>query len=117
MSGVRQIIKKPSKLTQAINQDEWMLTALSDHLGHTNTRVNKGVFYPSNLGNTCNRMLYLAYNGLLPTQFIEPTVQRIFDCGDALGLRYEKYFTEMGILISSESPVKCEDPVIPGRMD
>ena len=60
MSGVRQIIKKPSKLTQAINQDEWMLTALSDHLGHTNTRVNKGVFYPSNLGNTCNRMLYLA---------------------------------------------------------
>ena len=117
MSGVRQIIKKPTKLTQAINQDEWMLATLSDHLGHTNTRVNTGVFYPSNLGNPCNRMLYLAYNGLLPHQFIEPTLQRIFDCGDSLGLRYEKYFEQMGLLISAESPVKCADPVISGRMD
>jgi hypothetical protein len=117
MSGVRQIIKKPAKLTQAINQDEWILASLNEHLGHTNTRVNKGAFYPSNLGNPCNRMLYLAYNGLLPQQFIEPTLQRIFDCGDALGHRYEKYFADMDILIGAERVVRCEDPVISGRMD
>ena len=117
MSGVRQIIKKPTKLTQAINQDEWILSSLSEHLGHTNTRVNKGVFYPSNLGNPCNRMLYLAYNGLLPSQFIEPTLQRIFDCGDYLGHRFEKYFEQMGILLATESPVRCDDPVISGRID
>ena len=117
MSGVRQLIKKKPKLTVATNQDEWMLSALSDHLGHTTTRTNTGVFYPSNLGNPCNRMLYLAYNGLLPSQFIEPHVQRIFDCGDSLGLRFEKYFEQMGILLATESSVKCEDPVISGRMD
>jgi len=117
MSGVRQIIKKPAKLTQAINQDEWLLASLSEHLGHTNTRVNTGVFYPSNLGNPCDRMLYLAYNGLLGHQFIEPILQRIFDCGDALGHRYEKYFNDMSILLGAERVVRCEDPVISGRMD
>jgi len=60
MSGVRQIIKKPAKLTQAINQDEWILASLNEHLGHTNTRVNKGAFYPSN--NPSNWSSTLVFN-------------------------------------------------------
>ena len=117
MSGVRQLIKKKPKPTVAINQDEWLLSEIDSFLGHTSHRTNKGVFYPSSLGNPCDRFLYMAYNGLLPSQEIEPTLQRIFDCGDYLGYRFEKYFEKMGVLLSTESSVKCTMPNISGRID
>ena len=117
MSGVRQLIKKKPKPTVAINQDEWLLSEIDSFLGHTSHRTNIGVFYPSSLGNPCDRFLYMAYNGLLPSQEIEPTLQRIFDCGDYLGYRFEKYFEKMGVLLSTESSVKCTMPNISGRID
>lgn len=117
MSGVRQLAVKKPKSTVAINQDEWLISEIDSFLGHTSHRTNKEVFYPSSLGNTCDRFLYLAYNGMLPSQEIEPTLQRIFDCGDYLGYRFEKYFEKMGVLISTESSVKCSSPNISGRID
>jgi len=117
MSGVRQLINKPPKSTEAINQDTWLIELLDTTLGHYNAKNNKGKFYPSSLGSVCNRFLYFSYNGLMPNQYIEPTLQRIFDCGDALGTRFEKYFERMGVLLGVEVPVKCENPVISGRID
>ena len=117
MSGVRQLIKKKPKPTVAINQDEWLLSELDSTLRHTSRRTNKGVFYPSSLGNPCDRFLYLAYHGMLPSQEIESTLQRIFDCGDYLGHRFEKYFEKMGVLLATESVVKCAMPNISGRID
>ena len=117
MPGVRQLRHVTPKPTTAINQDEWLLKSIDTHLEKTTRRTNVGVFYPSSLGNPCDRFLYLAYNGDLPEQTISPELQRIFDCGDALGYRFEKYFEKMGILISTESQVKCEDTKMSGRID
>jgi len=117
MSGVRQLIKKKPKITTAINQDEWLLSEMESFLGHTSQKKREGVFYPSSLGNPCDRFLYLSYHGMLPGQEIAAVLQRIFDCGDSLGLRFEKYFANMGLLLATESPVKCESPSISGRID
>ena len=62
----------------------------------------EGVFYPSALGNPCDRFLYFAYTGQLKGQPLDPTLRRIFDTGNALEERLEKYFTDMGIYIDRE---------------
>ena len=79
--------------------------------------MRKGGFYPSSLGNLCDRFLYNSYNGLIVEQVIDPITRRIFDCGDYLGYRYEKYFEKMGILLGTETPVRCDLPPISGRLD
>jgi hypothetical protein len=50
-------------------------------------------------------------------QIINSNTRRIFDCGDYLGYRYEKYFEKMGILLGTEIAVKSNDPPISGRLD
>ena len=77
----------------------------------------EGVFYPSALGNPCDRFLYFAYTGQLKGQPLDPTLRRIFDTGNALEERLEKYFTDMGIYIDREIPVKLDNPSISGLID
>lgn len=77
----------------------------------------EGVFYPSSLGNPCDRFLYFAYTGQLKGQPLEANLKRIFDTGNALEERLERYFTKMGVYLNREVAVKYENPPISGRID
>jgi len=114
MAGVKQIVGQRDELNV---QDKWLIKALDSHLTGSQRPARVGVFYPSSLGNTCDRFLYNSYNGLVEEQVIDAKTKRIFDCGDYLGYRYEKYFEKMGILIGTETPVKSDNPPISGRID
>ena len=99
MAGIKQIGRKgvttkktPTKKKQvrkprANNQDRWFLNHLEKHLGYIKQWTKSGVFYPSMLGNPCDRHLYLAYNGQFPDQIIGAKTVRIFDAGSALEVR------------------------------
>jgi len=115
MAGIKQIkCQRPEGVT---TQDHWLLETLDTHLKGPQRPPRKGVFYPSALGSKCDRFLYNSYFGLVQEQVIEPITRRIFDCGDYLGLRYEKYFEKMGVLVGTEIPLKSEIPPISGRLD
>ena len=63
------------------------------------------------------KLLYLAYNGLLPEQVIDDNLQRIFDNGNFLEERMATYFTKMDILLDREIEAKSDNPPISGRAD
>jgi len=130
MAGIKQIgnrsksqVKtKPKKKTQvrkarAKNQDRWFLKHLETNLGFTKPWTTSGVFYPSMLGNPCDRNLYLAYNGQLPDQVIGAKTVRIFDVGNSLEVRMKKYFERTGIFLAAEQTVRLGNPPISGRYD
>lgn len=115
MAGIKQI--KCQRPEGGTTQDHWLLETLDTHLITPQRPPRKGVFYPSALGSKCDRFLYNSYFGLVQEQVIEPITRRIFDCGDYLGLRYEKYFEKMGVLVGTEIPLKSDVPPISGRLD
>ena len=124
MAGIKQIdrraTKKPVKRKpsqRVSNQDKWLLKTIDSAIEHPQRPGGTGVFYPSMMGNLCDRNLYFAYNGLLPTQQISAQTQRIFDVGGALEKRMEKYFTKAGIWLASEQTLRNEYPLIRGRYD
>ena len=125
MAGIKQIsgrrTGKPRSRKPApsiTNQDKWLLEALDKYLESENRPPRAGVFHPSQVGQRCDRLLYLGYNGLLEPYKIVPKLARIFGCGGALEDRVAKYFTDMGILLDREMPVTCDSPVpFSGRID
>jgi len=114
VAGIKQI---STNRVSGVDQDRWLIRTIDATLKGPQRPARKGVFYPSALGNVCDRFLYKSYFGLLAEQPIDAITKRIFDCGDFLGYRYEKYFEKMGVLLATESPVKCEMPPISGRLD
>jgi len=119
MAGIRQLNEQVETKTRSrtSNQDKWLLKMFEDNLGYQQNSSRVGVFYPSMLGNECDRYLYLAFRGLLPQQDIASTTQRIFDTGSSLEDRMTKYFEKMRILKGREISVKCDVPPISGRAD
>ena len=110
MAGIKQIgIVYP--------QDKWLLKSLDTYLEGEFSPMEAGKFYPSALGNTCDRYLYLAYNGFIQERPLDAKLQRIFDNGSYLEERMEAYFRKMNLLIDREKVVKLEYPVISGRVD
>lgn len=119
MAGIKQIgkLRTVKKGVQLENQDGWLLKTLDDHLTGTQRPNRIGVFYPSILGSKCDAHLFLAYNGLLPTEILPAVTRRIFDVGGSLEHRMERYFTNIGILLEREKSLKFENPPISGRCD
>jgi hypothetical protein len=119
MAGIKAINKKnPSKGGKRTkNQDRWLLKSIDNVLGRKNSPPTKGKFYPSLFGNPCDKYLYLAYNGLLDWDTIQPRVQRIFDHGGTFEGRMKKYLEKANLYIDDEVTVKYEDPPISGRID
>ena len=115
MAGIKQI--KVQRPEGGNTQDYWLLEALDNHLTVPQRPPRQGVFYPSSLGSKCDRFLYNSYFGLVQEETISPNTKRIFDCGDYLGYRYEKYFEKMGVLVSTETPLKSDSPPLSGRLD
>ena len=120
MAGIKQIRKtrpvKKSSVPMA-KQDIWLNEFLDDYLAGTMYPPKAGVFHPSTLSNTCDRAVWLIYHGHMPTTPLDPTLQRIFQNGNYLEKRVEAWFTNMGILMGREIPVKYPSPVISGRID
>jgi len=124
MAGIKQISgrrtskprsrKQPTSIT---NQDKWLLKALDAHLESENNPPRAGVFHPSQVGQPCDRLLYLGYNGLLTAYKIVPKLARIFGCGSALEDRVAKYFIDMDVLMEREWSVVTDEPPISGRID
>ena len=124
MAGIKQIDRRATKKTvkrkpqqRVSNQDKWLLKTLDNAIEHPQRPGGKGVFYPSMLGNLCDRYLYFAYQGILPTQQIAAQTQRIFDVGGGLEHRMEKYFRKAGIWLASEQSLSNEFPPVRGRYD
>ena len=119
MAGIRQLNQQVETKTRnrTSNHDKWLLKMFDDTLGYQQNSSRVGVFYPSMLGNECDRYLYLAFRGKLPQQEIGSVTQRIFDTGSSLADRMTKYFEKMEILKGREIPVKCDAPPISGRAD
>jgi len=124
MAGIKQFgasskPKKPRKASKprVRNQDRWFLKSLDSVLGYTRPWKAVQKFYPSMLGNPCDRYLYYAFHGGLGNQEINPQTQRIFDTGSSLETRMDKYLRKAGIFLASEQTVKLESPPISGRYD
>ena len=122
MAGIKQIgvkaAKPKKKKTQVqVERDIWLESTLDEHLEGWMAPQRAGVFYPSALGNKCDRFLYLTYNGLAVGQPLEANLKRIFDTGNSLEERLEKYFTKMGVYLDREISVKLDRPEISGRID
>ena len=123
MAGINQI--KPVKKRKARKkntepmalEDAWLSSIIDEHLEELVPPKDGGVFHPSALGNTCDRYLWLYYNGRLPEEFLEARVIRIFQNGNFLEERVDKWFTELNILIDREISLKQIIPPISGRMD
>ena len=121
MAGIKQIHKQSRNRDLDTlflgNQDEWLLKSLDSHLDSMQEPQRSGVFYPSALGNPCDRFLYLAYNGLLEARPLTSNTQRIFDNGNFLEDRMDLYFRKLRILIDREVPLTFDSPPISGRCD
>ncbi len=78
---------------------------------------SKGTFHSANLGSSCDRFLYLHYNGLLPPSSVDAITQRKFDYGHTAEPRYKQYFQNMHSYIADEQPARIDDPPIHGRVD
>ena len=129
MAGIKQIGQRPkvtapkskkkkqTRKPRTKNQDRWFLNHLETHLGYTKQWDRSGVFYPSMLGNPCDRHLYFAYTGQLPEQKIEAKTVRIFDTGSSLEIRMKRYFERTGLFLAAEQSVRLDTPPISGRYD
>ena len=113
MAGIKQIVGSAA----GVPQDRWLIKQIDSQLGNVQPPQRSDVFYPSLLGNTCDRYLYIAYNGMAPEQDINAQTQRIFDNGGYLEDRMDKYFTNSKIVIDRERVVKLDTPPISGRVD
>ena len=82
--------------------------------------IRPGKFHPSNMGNNCDRLLYLNYHGMIPIDLYKPSDAqgiRRMDNGHYLENRYWKYFLKLNILIARETRVEIKHPPMSGRID
>lgn len=124
MSGIRKLSELRQKTApqgsgsdKTFSEELWLVKSMEEALGGPQRKSRAGVFYPSMLGSYCLRLLYLAYNGLLPERTIDDNLQRIFDNGSFLEERMETYFNKMGILLEREVEAKSDTPPMSGRAD
>lgn len=117
MSGITQISKSNNITAPAVRVDLGLTSLIQEGLERKNSPPRAGVFYPSTLGNNCDRYMYMAYNGMLLGNDIPPRIQRIFDVGGAFEERFEKYLNNVKILVDRELSIKTENPPISGRID
>jgi len=66
----------------------------------------------------CPRLIQLTMNGIIQER-IEPRIQRIFDVGWDVHIRYGRYFEAADIFINREIPIeiKIDDMIIIGKAD
>ena len=118
MAGINQIRPVKKKVKKSLfTEDTWLVNQIDEHLEGVMDAPREGVFYPSALGNPCDRYLWLCYNGKMVSQTLSPNLQRIFQNGSFLEDRVDRWLEEMNLLIDREVAVKQDIPPISGRID
>jgi hypothetical protein len=117
MSGIKQISKSNSIEASSVRTDIAFTSLIEEGLEGSTSPPRTEVFYPSTLGNKCDRYMYMAYNGMITGNVIAPRIRRIFDVGNAFEERFEKYLSNVKLLVDRELPIKHESPPISGRID
>jgi len=117
MSGIKQIRSQSLGIREFVSKDKWLIKQLEGTMVSEGRPPRAGVFYPSSLGNPCDRYLYLSYNGLMPALDVKPKLQRIFDTGGSFEERVEVYLKKADLLIDRELVATFDDPPISGRID
>ena len=117
MAGIKQIRTQSVASNEHVFNDRWLVKQLETTMVAPGRSPTAGVFYPSSLGNPCDRYLYLAYNGLMPAMDVKPKLQRVFDTGGSFEERVENYLTKADLLKDREVPAKFDDPPLSGRID
>lgn len=121
MVGVDQITEShtSSKSNQTVGQ--YLMQELDQYLTTPEKKVKnggRGKFYPSALGNSCDRWLWLTHHAEYILKSVNPVLQRVFHNGSYVENRFKSYFTKIGVLVASEVVAKIYDPVhISGRAD
>ena len=120
MSGIKSILRqREHREPLTTNNEAWLVKEIDRHLTSTSDQrpPSRDIFYPSYLGSTCDRLLYLHYNGLLPNPKFDSKTLRIFAHGHATENRYKDIFTKMRILSGTEIQARYDNPCIHGRAD
>ena len=117
MSGIKQISKSNSIEASSTRTNIAFTSLIEEGLEGSTSPPRAGVFYPSTLGNKCDRYMYMAYHGMITGNVIAPRIRRIFDVGSVFEERFEGYLTKVRLLVDRELPIKNESPPISGRID
>jgi hypothetical protein len=117
MAGIKQIRTISLGGGKFVSNDRWLIKQLESTMVSEGRPPRAGVFYPSSLGNPCDRYLYLSYKGLMPALDIKPKLQRIFDTGGSFEERMENYLEKADMLIGREVVSTFNDPPLSGRID
>ena len=108
MAGIKQIRKKQGvkNIVISAKSDDWLMETIDEYLTGVMHPPRSGVFHPSTLSNPCDRSVWLIYHGKMIATPLEPNVQRIFQNGNFLEQRVEKWFQNLGILVAREITVR-----------
>ena len=119
MGSLEDIARKSGRDLKELptREDSWLIKSIDDHLEGMFDSPRKGVFYPSTISNTCDRIVWLSFNGLMPQLPLPANLKRIFENGAFLEDRVAKWFEDLDILVDRELPVKFDNPPISGRID
>lgn len=117
MPGIKEITETKKNEPKEELLGPFLLKAIDKNLYVAPGAGRKGSFYPSALGNPCDRALFLSFHVGLPSNEISPQLNRIFDHGNATQRRYRNYFTKIQVLVDEEVVVKNSHPPISGRAD
>ena len=95
MSGIKQISKSNSIEASSTRTNIAFTSLIEEGLEGSTSPPRAGVFYPSTLGNKCDRYMYMAYHGMITGNVIAPRIRRIFDVGSVFEERFEGYLTKV----------------------
>ena len=113
--GIKAIHQKMGKKEES--RETWLEKILEQSLADISNVPRGGYFQVSSVGNSCDRLLYLHYHGLLLPEKITARQKRIFDHGTITQDRYEAYFKKMGYYEDKEVEANINDPPLHGRAD
>ena len=89
-----------------------------EEISISNRSPRSGRFNPSSLGETCDRLLYLSYNGmLLPENNRDAANLRRLSNGHSLEARFFGYFLKLNIYRQQEKRIEIFEPPMSGRVD
>ena len=107
-----------SAFLRQVVQEDWLSVAIDRHFNRKRPErwvVPDPTIHPSSLGSVCTLESEL---GLLGHKTrIEGKTSRIFENGTSVGKRWVETFREMRILVSFETPVVRDDPLVNGSVD
>ncbi len=107
------------RLLRQVQTEDWLNRLIDQFFDSKTTgeswRPASPAIHPSGAGGPCERDIEF---GLLGHRTSFPgSARRRMDNGTAMHTRWEDYFKDMQILVSKETPVKLNDPIVSGRLD